>query len=98
MRWILDPKREDIELQLVLNHRDEAPWRSASRSLSKLIFFFLQNLSTAPPMKKIGSDKGASLFAHVSGVVLALCFLGNAFCQWGKSVTNSKEGKIARGC
>ena len=70
--------------------------------------FFLQNLSTAPPMNKTGGDKGAPLltvgievvaplFAHVSRVVLALCFLGNAFYQWGKGVTYSKEGKIARG-
>ena len=36
----------------------------------------------------------APLFSHVSGAVLALCFLGNAFFQWGKSVTNSKEGKL----
>ena len=36
----------------------------------------------------------APLFSHVSGAVLALCFLGNAFCQWGKSVTNSKEVKL----
>ena len=54
-------------------------------------FFFLENLSTAPPMKQIGDDKGAPLlavrkrvmaplFAHVSRVVLALCFLGNDFC------------------
>ena len=35
----LDPKREDLKLQLVLNHRDEAPRRSASRLLSKLLFF-----------------------------------------------------------
>ena len=39
VRWRLDPKREDIELQLVLNHRDEAPHRKASRILSKLLFF-----------------------------------------------------------
>ena len=59
-------------------------------------------------MKKTGGAKGAPLlavkegaaaplFSHVSGAVLALCFLGNAFCQWGKRVTNSKEGKISRG-
>jgi len=59
-------------------------------------------------MKKTGGAKGARLlavraravaplFAHVSRAVLALCFLGNAFGQWGKSVTGSKEGKIARG-
>ena len=36
----------------------------------------------------------APLFAHVSGALPALCFLGNSFCQWGKSVTNSKEGKL----
>ena len=56
-------------------------------------------------MKQTGGDKGepllavrervvAPLFAHVSGVVLALFFLGNAFFQWGKSVTSSKEGKL----
>ena len=67
--------------------------------------FCLQNLSTAPPMKQTGGDKGepllavkegavAPLFARVSGAVLALCFLGNTFCQWGKSVTSSKEGKL----
>ena len=59
-------------------------------------------------MKQTGGDKGEPLlavkegvveplFSHVSRVVLALCFLGNAFCQWGKSVTNSKQGKIVRG-
>ena len=53
--------------------------------------FFLQKSSTTPPMKKTSGDKGATLlavkegavaplFAHVSGAVLALCFLGNAFC------------------
>ena len=56
-------------------------------------------------MKQTGGAKGALLFAkragavapllaHVSGVVLAFCFLGNAFCQWGKSVTSSKQGKL----
>ena len=104
VRWILDPKREGFELHLVLNHRDEAPWRSALRILSKLVFF-LENLSTSLPMKQIGGDKGgplltlreisvAPLFSHVSGAVLTLCFLGNTFCQWGKSVTSSKEGKL----
>ena len=34
------------------------------------------------------------LFSHVLGAMLALCFWGNAFCQWGKSVTISKEGKL----
>ena len=59
-------------------------------------------------MKKIGGAKGAPLLAikieavtpllaHVSGALPALCFLGNNFFQWGKSVTSSKEGKIARG-
>ena len=58
-------------------------------------------------MKHTGSDKGelllvvgievvAPLFSHVSGAVLALLFLGNAFGQWGKSVTSSKEGNVAR--
>ena len=42
MRWRLNPKREDLELQLVLNHRDEAPRRQDSRSLSKLPFFPLK--------------------------------------------------------
>ena len=70
--------------------------------------FFLQNLSTTSPKKQTSGDNGAQLFvvreravaplfSHVSRAVLALCFLGNAFGQWGKSVTNSKEGKIARG-
>ena len=78
--------------------------RKSSRSLS----FFLQNSSTAFPKKQTGGDKGtplfvvreramAPLFSHVLGAVLALFFLGNAFGQWGKSVTSSKEGKIARG-
>ena len=59
-------------------------------------------------MNKTGGDKGEPLpvvregaveplFSHVSRAMLALCFLGNAFGQWGKSVTNSKEGKNARG-
>ena len=58
-------------------------------------------------MKKTGGDKGAPIFAvmeravaplfsHVLGVVLALLFLGNAFGQWGKNVTSSKEGKFTR--
>ena len=62
-------------------------------------------MSTTPPMKKTSGDNGvplltvglevvASLFAHVSRVVLDLYFLGNAFFQWGKSITNSKEGKL----
>ena len=70
--------------------------------------FCLQKSSTSPPMKQTSGDKGAPLlavreravaplFSHVSGVVLDLCFLGNTFGQWGKSVTSSKEGKIARG-
>jgi len=70
--------------------------------------FCLENSSTAFPKKQTSSDKGAPLllvrerevaplFSHVSGAVLALCFLGNAFCQWGNSFTSSKEGKIARG-
>ena len=70
--------------------------------------FCIQNSSTAYPKKQIGGDKGAQifvvreravapLFSHVSRAVLALCFLGNAFGQWGKSVTGSKEGKIAWG-
>ena len=47
----------------------------------KASLFFLENLSTAPPMKQTGKDKGAPLIAvrigavapllaHVSGVVL----------------------------
>ena len=82
----------------------EGKLQEASQNIS----FFLENASTAPPMKKTCDDKGAPLLvvrtrevtpllAHVSGVVLALCLFGNAFCQWGKSVTSSKEGKIARG-
>ena len=75
---------------------------------SQSFSFYLQNSSTAFPKQQTSGDKGAPplsvrervmapLFSHVSGVVLALCFLGNAFDQWGKSVTSSKEGKIARG-
>ena len=75
--------------------------QESSRSFS----FCLQNLSTASLKKKTGGDKRAPLlvvmegvvvplFAHVSGAVLILCFLGNAFCQWGNSVTSSKEGKL----
>ena len=67
--------------------------------------FCLQNLSTASPKKKIGGEKGAPLFvvrervvaplfSHVLGAVLALFFLGNAFCQWRKSIPSSKEGKL----
>ena len=78
--------------------------RESSRNFS----FFLQNTITAFPKKQIGGDKGAPLlvvrervvaplFSHVSRVVLALFFLGNTFDQWGKSITSSKEGKIARG-
>ena len=59
-------------------------------------------------MKQTGSVKGVALlaerievavplFANVSGALPTLCFLGNAFFQWGKSVTSSKEGKISRG-
>ena len=70
--------------------------------------FCLQNSSTASPKKQTGGDKGPPLFvvreravapplSYVSRAVLALFFLGNAFGQWGKSVTSSKEGKIARG-
>ena len=66
------------------------------------------NSSTAFPKKQTGGDKGEPIlvvreravepiFSHVSRAVLALYFLGNAFGQWGKSVTSSKEGKIARG-
>ena len=62
-------------------------------------------MSTSSPKKSTGGDKGAPIFAvrerlmaplfgHVSGVVLDLFFLGNAFFQWGKSVTGSKEGKL----
>ena len=75
--------------------------RESSRSFS----FFLKNSSTASPKKKTGGDKGALLFAvreramaplfsHVSGAVLTIYFLGNDCCQWGKSITNSKEGKL----
>ena len=75
---------------------------------SQSFSFCLQNSSTTFPKKKIGGDKGgpllevreravAPLFSHVLGAVLALCFLGNDFVQWGKSITISKEGKIARG-
>ena len=71
---------KDIELQLVLNHRDEAPRRQASID-SRSFSFCLENSRTALPMKQIGGDKGAPLlavrtgvvvplFAHVSGVVL----------------------------
>ena len=78
--------------------------REGSRNLS----FFLENSSTTPLMKKIGSVKGvmllavrleavAPIFSHALGVLPALCFLGNAFCQWGKSVTISKQGKTVRG-
>ena len=108
MRWRLDPKREDLKLQLVLNHRDEAPSKVSFENPLEASLFCLQNSSTASPKKQTGGDKGAPplsvmeravepLVSHVSGVVLALCFLGNAFDQRGKNVTNSKEGKIARG-
>ena len=83
MRWRLDPKREDLKLHLVLNHRDEAPQRSSLRILSKLFFFFVQNSSIYFPKKQTGGDKGAlllvvrerlvaPLFAHVSRAVLVL--------------------------
>jgi len=42
-------------------------------------------------------EGGTSLFSMYQERVLALCFLGNAFCQWEISFTSSKEGKIARG-
>ena len=42
MRWKEDPKMKDLELQVVLKHRDEAPRRKASRSLSKLPFLALK--------------------------------------------------------
>ena len=72
---------------------------------SQSFSFCLENSSTAFPKKKTGGDKGAPiltvkegavapLFDHVSGAVLDLWFLGNAFCQWGKSVANSKERKL----
>ena len=59
-------------------------------------------------MKKIGGVKGvtlfvvrleavALLFSHVSRALPALSFWGNAFCQWGKSVISSKQGKTIRG-
>ena len=39
VRWREDPKMKDIELEVVLNHRDEAPHRKASRILSNLLLF-----------------------------------------------------------
>ena len=42
----------------------------------------------------VGIEAVALLFSHVSRALLALCFLGNTFCQWGKSITSSKEGKL----
>ena len=48
------------------------------------------------PLLVIGIEVVELLFVHVLGEILALCFLGNGFCQWGKSITNSKEGKLAR--
>ena len=62
-------------------------------------------MGTAFPKKQIGGDKGkiilvvrervvTLIFSHVLGVVVDLCFLGNAFGQWGKSVTSAKEGKF----
>ena len=77
--------------------------RQASRDFS----FFLEKSSTSPPMKKISGAKGVTLLAirlevvaplstHVLGELLDFFFLGNAFCQWGKSVTSSKQGKPVR--
>ena len=75
------------------------------REASRRFFFCLENSSTTPPMKKTVGVKGvplltvrleavALLFAYVSGALLSLCFLGNAFCQWGKSVTTQNKEKL----
>ena len=36
VKWKEYPKMKDLKFQVILNLRDEAPWRKASRSFSKL--------------------------------------------------------------
>ena len=78
----------------------EGKLQEASRNFS----FFLENLSIAPLMKQTCGVKVVTLLAvrievvtpllsHVSGVLPTWVTL----LSWGRSVTSSKQGKIARG-
>ena len=66
--------------------------RGKIQEASQTFSFFLENSSTAPPVKQIGGVKGvtllairieavAPLFDHVSEALPDIYFLGNTFCQ-----------------